>query len=247
MPTPFTAPRTPFNVSITPHRVVAFTRTPLEDIKLVKRAFGTTVNDVVLAVAAGALRKYLEQLNELPAKSLMAVVPVSVRTDEEKDVPGSNKVSAMFTSLATDIDDPIERLQRISQVNKGAKEEHKAIGAGMLQDWAKFAAPTTFSLAARLYSGLNLAERFAPVHNLVISNVPGPPFPLYFGGAKLVAMYPLGPVFHGAALNMTVVSYQDIVCWGMIAGREAMPGIWDLAEAIPEALADLRKAAEAQA
>jgi hypothetical protein len=84
------------------------------------------------------------------------------------------------------------------------------------------------------------------VHNLVISNVPGPPFPLYFGGAKLVAMYPLGPVFHGAALNMTVVSYQDIVCWGMIAGREAMPGIWDLAAAIPESLADLRKAAEAQ-
>ena len=150
MPTPFTAPRTPFNVSITPHRIVSFTRTPLEDIKIVKRAFGTTVNDVVLAVAAGALRRYLEQLNELPSKSLMAVVPVSVRTDEEKDIPGSNKVSAMFTSLATDIDDPVERLHRIAEVNKGAKEEHKAIGAGMLQDWAKFAAPTTFSLAARL-------------------------------------------------------------------------------------------------
>src|SRR5207237_1398945 len=123
-------------------------RAPLEDIESVKRAFGTTVSDVVLAVAAGALRKYLEQLNELPAKSLMAVVPVSVRTDEEKDVPGSNKVSAMFTSLATDIDDPVERLRRIAEVNKGAKEEHTANGARMLQDWAKFAAPTTFSLAA---------------------------------------------------------------------------------------------------
>jgi diacylglycerol O-acyltransferase len=245
MPTPFTAPRTPFNVSITPHRIVSFTRTPLEDVKIVKRAFGTTVNDVVLAVAAGALRRYLEKLNELPSKSLMAVVPVSVRTDEEKDIPGSNKVSAMFTSLATDIDDPVERLRRIAEVNKGAKEEHKAIGAGMLQDWAKFAAPTTFSLAARLYSALNLAERFAPVHNLVISNVPGPPFPLYFGGAKLLAMYPLGPVFHGAALNITVVSYQDIVCWGMIAGRESLPGLWELAAAIPDSLAELRKAADA--
>jgi diacylglycerol O-acyltransferase len=173
---------------------------------------------LAIAVAAGALRKYLEQLNELPAKSLMAVVPVSVRTDEEKDVPGSNKVSAMFTSLATDIDDPVERLRRISQVNKGAKEEHKAIGAGMLQDWAKFAAPTTFSLAARLYSGLNLAERFAPVHNLVISNVPGPPFPLYFGGAKLVAMYPLGPVFHGAALNMPIAACS-LSAWPMISMR----------------------------
>jgi diacylglycerol O-acyltransferase len=85
----------------------------------------------------------------------------------------------------------------------------------------------------------------APVHNLVISNVPGPPFPLYFGGAKLVAMYPLGPVFHGAALNITVVSYQDTVCWGMIGAREALPSLWDLAAAIPDSLAELRKAAEA--
>jgi diacylglycerol O-acyltransferase len=245
MPTPFTAPRTPFNVSITPHRLIAFTQTSLDDIKFVKRAFGTTVNDVVLAVCAGALRRYLEQLGEVPTKSLMAVVPVSVRADEDKDVAGSNKVSAMFTSLATDIEDPVERLRRIHTVNKGAKKEHNAIGAGMLQDWAKFAAPTTFSLAARLYSALNLAERMAPVHNLVISNVPGPPFPLYFGGAKLVAMYPLGPVFHGAALNITVVSYQDTVCWGMIACRESLPSLWDLAGAIPESLAELRKAAEA--
>jgi len=245
MPTPFTAPRTPFNVSITPHRKIAFTQTSLDDIKYVKRAFGTTVNDVVLAVCSGALRRYLEQLGEPPSKSLMAVVPVSVRSDDEKDIPGSNKVSAMFTSLASDLDDPVERLRRIHEVNKGAKREHNAIGAGMLQDWAKFAAPTTFSLAARLYSALNLAERMAPVHNLVISNVPGPPFPLYFGGAKLVAMYPLGPVFHGAALNITVVSYQDTVCWGMIAAREALPSLWDLAAAIPDALAELRKAADA--
>ncbi|MGZ4143342.1 MAG: WS/DGAT/MGAT family O-acyltransferase [Actinomycetota bacterium] len=245
MPTPFTAPRTPFNVSITPHRIVAFTHTQLEDIKVIKRAFGTTVNDVVLAVCSGALRRYLDKLGEHPQKSLMAVVPVSVRTDEEKDIPGSNRVSAMFTSLASNIDDPVERLYRIQEVNKGAKEEHNAIGAGMLQDWARFAAPTTFSLAARLYAGLHLAERMAPVHNLVISNVPGPPFPLYFGGAKMVGMYPLGPVFHGAALNMTIVSYQDIVCWGMIACRESLPGLWDLAAAIPEALAELLKAAEA--
>jgi len=245
MPTPFTAPRTPFNVSITPHRTISFTRTPLEDIKVIKRAFGTTVNDVVLAVCAGALRRYLDQLGERPEKSLMAVVPVSVRTDEPLEGPGANRVSAMFTSLATDIDDPVERLHRIQQVNKGAKEEHKAIGADMLQNWARFAAPTTFSLAARLYSALNLAEHTPPVHNLVISNVPGPPFPLYFGGAKLVAMYPLGPVFHGAALNITVVSYQDIVCWGMIARRESLPKLWDLAAFIPESLAELRKAAEA--
>src|SRR5437763_16441433 len=176
----------------------------------------------------------------------MAVVPVSVRSNEEKDVTGSNKVSAMFTSLATDIDDPVERLRRISEVNKGAKEEHKAIGAGMLQDWAKFAAPTTFSLAARLYSALNLAERFAPVHNLVNSNVPGPPFPLYFGGARLVAMNPLGPIFEGAGLNITVLSYLDSVGFGFMADRESMPGVWDLAGGVNEALEELKKAADAR-
>jgi diacylglycerol O-acyltransferase / wax synthase len=243
MPAPFTAPRTPFNVSITPHRTVAMARIPLEEVKKVKKTFGTTVNDVVLAVAAGALRRYLEQIGEMPEKSLIAICPVSVRTDEEEEA-GSNKVSAMFTSLATDVDDPVERLRRIHEHNKGAKAELNAIGAGMLQDWAKFAAPTMFSLAARLYSSMKLAEKHPVVHNLVISNVPGPPFPLYFGGGKLVALYPLGPVFHGAALNVTVLSYQDLLYWGFISCRETAPRLWDLAAAVPDALAELVKAAD---
>jgi WS/DGAT/MGAT family acyltransferase len=245
MPTPFTAPRTSFNVAVTPHRKVAYTRIPLEDVKAVKRAFGATVNDVVLAIASGALRRYLEGRGELPDKSLIAVAPVSVRTEEEKAKVGANKVSAMFTTLASNIEDPVERLRKIHEANKGAKEEHKAIGANMLQNWAQFAAPTTFSLAARMYSSLKVAERHPVIHNLVISNVPGPNFPLYFAGAKLVGLYPLGPIFDGAALNITVLSYLDTVHWGLIACREVMPGLWDLAAQIPEALAELRKAADA--
>jgi WS/DGAT/MGAT family acyltransferase len=199
---------------------------------------------VVLAVASGALRRFLEGKGELPDKSLIAVVPVSVRTEEEKtETVGSNKVSALFTSLATDIDDPVERLMAIHEVNKGAKEEHQAIGATFLQDWAEFAAPTTFALAARAYSGLKLADRHPVVHNLVISNVPGPPFPLWFAGARLVALNPLGPVMDGAALNITVISYMDSVDWGFIADKEAVPDLWDLAAAVPEALAELVKAA----
>lgn len=244
MAAPLTAPRTSFNVAITPHRKVAYARVPLEDIKAIKDAFGTTFNDVVLAVAGGALRRYLEGRSELPDKSLLATVPVSVRTEEQKAVVGTNRVSAMFSTLATDVADPVERLRMIHEANKNAKKEHRAIGANMLTDWAHFAAPTMFSLAARLYSSMKLASRHPVIHNLVISNVPGPRFPLYIAGARMVAMYPLGPVFDGAGLNVTVVSYTDQVSWGFIACRETMPQLWDLAAAVPEALAELRKAAD---
>jgi hypothetical protein len=134
----------------------------------------------------------------------------------------------------------------IREATKGAKAAHNAVGANLLQNWAEFAAPTTFSLAARLYSNMRLAERHPVVHNLVISNVPGPPFPLYFAGARLVALYPLGPVFDGAALNITVISYIDSVDFGFIADRDSVPDLWDLAEFVPEALAELGKAAEKQ-
>ena len=243
MPTPLRAPRTSFNTTITPHRRTAYTQMPLGDVKAIKRAFGTTVNDVVLAIVSGGLRRYLQTRNEMPDRSLIAAVPVSVRTDEEKAEVGSNKVSAMFSTLATDIDDPVERLKAIHEANKGAKEEHKAIGADMLTKWGELAAPTTFSLAARMYARLKLADRHAVVHNLVISNVPGPPFPLYFAGAKLVALYPLGPIFDGAGLNITVVSYMDQLFVGLIGCREIVD-VWAIARDIPEAFAELRKAAD---
>ena len=244
MATPFTAPRTNFNAPVTPHRRVAFSTTSLEEVKQIKKAFGTTVNDVVLAICSGALRRYLAGRNELPDKSLIATCPVSVRGEEEKI--GSNQVSALFTKLYTDVEDPVERLLAIHEINKGAKEEHNAIGADTLQNWAEFAAPTTFSLAARMYTGLRLAERHPVIHNLVISNVPGPPFPLYFAGAKLVGLNPLGPIMDGAGLNITVLSYVDNINWGFIACRELMPDLWDLADAIPDAQSELLKLAQAR-
>ena len=247
MAAPLTAPRTSINTTVTSHRKVAFARISLGDVKEIKNKTGTKVNDVVLAVAAGALRHYLEQRDELPERSLIATVPVSVRTEEEKEVVGSNKVSALFTSLATDLDDPLERLLAIAESNKGAKDELNAIGADMLQQWTEFAAPNTWSLAMRVYAGMKLAERHPVVHNLVISNVPGPQVPLYFAGGKLEELFPLGPVFDGAALNVTVLSYLDTLHWGFLAGREAMPGLWDLANAVPNALAELSKAVDAAA
>lgn len=242
MATPFSAPRTPWNGAITGHRKIAVSNLVLDDVKHVKNTFGTTVNDVVLALCAGALRRYLDRKGMLPDDPLMAVVPVSVRTEGKE---GANQVSALFTSLATDLDDPVERLRAISEVTKDAKEEHKAIGADMLQDWAEFAAPAVFARASRVYSSMKLADRHRPVHNVIISNVPGPPFPLYFAGAKLAMLCPLGPIMEGAGLNITVLSYMDSIDVGLIGCRELTPDLWDMADDFNESMEELKKAAAA--
>lgn len=240
---PLTAPHTPWNAAITPHRRMSFTRVSLADVKRIKNAVGCTVNDVVLGLMGGTLRRYLDKHGGNPAEPLIAVCPVSVRGDDEHGEM-NNKVSAMFTSLATDVDDPIERLRTISRVTRGAKEDHNALGAHLLQDWAEHAAPTTFALAARLYSSLHLADAHRPIHNVVISNVPGPPFPLYYAGAQLEYTLPMGPVMEGAGLNITVLSYMDHVDIGFMACRELVPDVWDLATYVDDAMAELLAAIE---
>ncbi|WP_372735862.1 wax ester/triacylglycerol synthase family O-acyltransferase [Nocardioides sp.] len=244
MAAPLTAPRTSFNGTITGHRAVALVDMSLEDIKDVKTSTGATVNDVVLAVAGGALRSYLADRDELPETSLLATVPMSVRETSKREV-GANKVSALFTRLGTDLADPIERLGLLASSNRFAKEHAQAISADSLQDWAEFAAPRTFGLAVRAYASLRLAEKHPVVHNLVISNVPGPPIPLYFMGAQILALVPLGPVFHGAGLNVTVMSNNGKVHVGIIACRESMPDVDDLAQRFPAELEVLKKAAGA--
>lgn len=243
MAAPFTAPRTSFNGTITGHRAVGIANMDLEAIRAIKRATGTTVNDVVLAVSGGALRSYLESRNELPHHSLLATVPVSVRA-ESRIHGGANKVSALFARLGTDIENPLERLREMAENNLHAKEHHRAVNADTLQDWAEFAAPRTFGLAVRAYAGLRLAEKHPVVHNLVISNVPGPPVPLYFMGAEVTGLYPLGPVFHGAGLNITVMSNNGTVNVGVIASAESMADPEDLASRFQEELDRLRGAVE---
>lgn len=241
MAAPFTAPRTSFNGTITAHRAIGFAQMPLSDIKAVKDASGTTVNDVVMAVAGGALRSYLEERGELPRQSLLATVPVSVR-DSSHRAEGANKVSAFFARLGTDIADHVERLEHLAVSGRQAKEHNRAVPADALQDWAEFAAPRTFGLAVRAYAGLRLAEHHPVVHNLVLSNVPGPPFPMYFCGAHVDALIPLGPVFHGSGLNITVMSINGIVHVGVIACRESLPDVSGLARRFPDALAELHEA-----
>jgi diacylglycerol O-acyltransferase len=240
---PLSAPRTSFNGALSKRRSVAFTGIGLDDVKRLKSAMGVTVNDVVLAVCTGALRSFLIQGDELPDKPLVAVVPVSVRTSTA-NVRGSNKVSSMFVQLPSQLEDPLERLEAIHQGTKGAKEEHNALGADTLLNWAEHATPNLFANAARLYTRMQLADRHRPIANLVISNVPGPDFPLYLGGAELECGFPLGPVMEGMGVNITIMSYRGIMYWGIISCPETMPKVWDLAAGIPVALDELLAAAK---
>jgi diacylglycerol O-acyltransferase len=227
MAPPFAAPRTAFNDTITSHRNVAFAQLDLEDIKKVKDHFGVKVNDVVMALVSGVLRQFLLDRGELPDSPLIAMVPVSVH--EKSDRPGRNQVSGMFSSLQTHIADPVERIKAISDANSVAKQHSSAIKATLLQDWSQFAAPAVVGMAMRAYARTSLTKTM-PVHNLVISNVPGPQQSLYFLGSEVKAMYPLGPIFQGSGLNITVMSLTGKLDVGIIACPELLPDVWELAD-----------------
>ncbi|HUR76662.1 MAG TPA: wax ester/triacylglycerol synthase family O-acyltransferase [Acidimicrobiales bacterium] len=243
-PAPFSAPNTSINASISPHRKFAFTQMSLEDVKQVKNTLGGTVNDVVLALCSGALRHFFENRDEHPEGSLVGMVPISVRAEEEQGAMG-NRVSSMLVSLASDVADPLERLHTIRDATKNAKEQDKAIGADTLTNWTEFAAPAIAARAARLYSTMKIADRHRPLFNVTISNVPGPPFPLYSAGARMIAMYPMGPIMDGGALNITVMSYMDTMNFGLVACGETIPDVEDLAHHLDEALDELLKLANA--
>ena len=237
-PSPFSAPKTSLNQALTPHRRVAFSERSLDDFKVVKNHFGCTVNDVVLAVCAGALRRYLIEGNELPEDPLVAMVPMSVRTEEDRGTQG-NRISAMLSSLATDVEDPADRLKAISEGMVSAKEQEQLIGAATLTDWTEFTFPAVVGRASRLISSTRVFDRVRPVFNVTISNVPGPPFPLFLGGARMVGFYPLGPVAEGVGLNMTVMSYCGIVYFGLNGCRETVTRMAELPAMIDESMDEL--------
>jgi diacylglycerol O-acyltransferase / wax synthase len=239
MAVPFRAPRTLFNDKVTRGRAVAFAELDLEDVKKIKNRFTVTVNDVVTALCSDVLRRFLLERGQLPDTSLVATVPVSVH--DKSDRPGRNQLSALFTRLETQIADPVDRLRAISRINTLAKEHSSAIGATLLLDWAQFAARTLFAPVMWLYTGTGLARR--PIQNVVISNVPGPQAPLYFLGCRVHAMYPLGPIFHGAGLNITAMSLTGKLDIGIIACRQLVPDLWRLADGFETALKELLEAA----
>ncbi|MDX6198149.1 MAG: diacylglycerol O-acyltransferase / wax synthase [Actinomycetota bacterium] len=240
---PFTAPRAPFNGTISPDRIVSLVDVALDDIKAVKNAAGGTFNDAVIAICGGAFRRYLEAHGELPDSSLIAVVPVSVRSED--DTQAANRTSAMFTSLGTDIDDPLKRHESVRSANDIGKADQKALGDELIVQAAELASPNVTSLIARLYSTARLADMHPVVHNVVISNVAGPPIQIYFAGAKVERVFPLGPVLEGPGLNITVVSYRDRVGFGLIGCKERIPDLADLAAQVAPALDELLTATKA--
>src|SRR3954469_12903951 len=224
------APATPFNRSIGPHRRFAFRSVPFESVRAVKSAAGVSVNDVVMAACAGALRRWLTDCDALPASPLIAGVPVSVRTDEQQGTHG-NRVSSMIAPLPPHLDDPRERLRAAHEAMRAAKEQHGALPADLLADVTQFAMPALAGQAARLSARLRLVERISPF-NLIVSNVPGPNVPLYYAGARLESYLPLSAIVDGQGLNITVISYGGQMHFGLIADRDLVPDLEDLADAL---------------
>jgi diacylglycerol O-acyltransferase len=241
-PAPFSAPRTSLNQALTPRRSFGMAEVGLDDVKDIRKALGGTVNDIVLAICAGALREYLNERDEHPDRPLVAMCPISVRTQDQANSLG-NQVSQMLVSLATDVDDPLERLRVIQEGTKQAKEQAGAIGADTLTDWIEFAAPAVAARAARLYSRTQTSNRFRPIFNVTISNVPGPQVPLYMAGSKLVAWYPMGPLAEAQGLNMTVMSYLGVIYFGLVACPDCVPDVHRLAHDVENAVEELKKAA----
>ena len=231
-------PKTPLNVSITNQRSFAARSVSLAEVKQVAKRAEGTVNDVVLAASAGALRRYLSDYNKLPQKPLTAAVPVSLREAGNTDL--NNQVSMILVSLATDIADPLERLKSIIASSKSAKELSGSLKAAIPTDFPSFGAPWIMGGFALLFGRSRISDNLPPLANVAISNVPGAPVPLYMAGAKLATYYPVSIPAHGVALNITVQSYNGSLDYGLTACRRALPDVDDLVEYLVEAHRELR-------
>jgi WS/DGAT/MGAT family acyltransferase len=235
------APKTSFSGRVSAHRRFAFGQLSLDEVKAVKNARGVTVNDVVVALCAGAVRRWLAEHDELPDEPLVAQIPVSVRTGEQFGTYG-NRILLMRAPLFTDESDPVERLRRTHEALREMKDRHRALPAQLLQDANHFIPPAVFARAAQLSFRVSTSRAGRPAWNLVISNVPGPPFPLYCAGARLVAQYPVSVITDGMGLNITVMSYMGSLDFGLVADREQMPDLAKLMDWLRESLEELQVA-----
>jgi WS/DGAT/MGAT family acyltransferase len=230
------APETPLNVEIGPHRRFMWTRHELADFKLVKNAFGGTVNDVVLAVVAGALQRWLRSRGvRTEGLELRGLVPVSIRARDEHHQLG-NRLAAMRAPLPVYVEDPVARLRVVRRAMDGLKESKQAVGAEVLAGMQALAPPTILAQASRL----NFSTR---LFNLLVTNVPGPQFPLYVLGRQLRDLFPVAFLPKNHALAVAIMSYDGGMDFGLLADYDAMPDLNEFAQAIDDSLAELVDAA----
>ncbi|HMA37385.1 MAG TPA: wax ester/triacylglycerol synthase family O-acyltransferase [Chloroflexia bacterium] len=245
-PLPFTAPRTRLNRPVSARRTWDGILIPLPRIKAVKDlAPGTTVNDVILTICAGALRRYLQETGDLPKKPLIAMAPISTREMSARGTMG-NQVSAMLIDLATDEADPLRRFAHIHAGATQSKAYQKAVDARSLTNAPDFVPFGLANLASRLYTGMEVAGQHAPVYNCVITNVPGPQQPLYMSGARLLANLGAGPIYDGLGLIITIFSYAGTVAISATSDHEIMPNIDAFMRHIEDSLAELETALRAK-
>ncbi len=232
-------PKTRFNAPVTPHRRFSFGSVDLERVKALKNELGIKVNDVVVALVAGGVRDWMLEQGELPDDPLVALVPVSVRSEEEMGTFG-NKVTGMILPIPTDVADPRKRLMRAHEVLMSAKDQNKGLPASLMTDVSNFLPPAIFSRASRI--ALEVSGRFRPALNLIISNVPGPPVPLYCAGGQMVAHHPVSVITHGVGLNVTVMSYRDKLDFGIVVDHDMVDDAWPLMDAMRKSLDEMADA-----
>ena len=239
---PFGMPRTRINASLTPRRAVAFGSTDLAPVKELKSALGVTVNDVVLAAVSAGLRGFLREHDTVPDDALVASVPVSVHgesTESDDATEATNQVSNMFVHLPVHLDDPLERLRAVQRSASNAKSIQGAIGPEMLGDVVDLVPPPLLTLGMSAYSAAGLADRTPAAHTLIVSNVPGPDFPLYLAGAEVTGLHPFGPLMEGSGLNATVISHDGRLDVGLIACPDLVPDLDDLLAGVLEGFREL--------
>jgi WS/DGAT/MGAT family acyltransferase len=229
------APPTPLNVPIGPHRRFEYVPTSLADFKRIKNALGGTVNDVVLAVVSGSLRRFLQHRGaDVRGLEMKAMVPVSTRADTERGALG-NRISQMVAPLPVYEPDPVRRLQIVADAMREVKESKQAVGAEMIVNLTGFAPPTILAQAARLQG----RQRF---FNLLVTNVPGPQFPLWSAGHELLELYPIAPLAENQALGVAVMSYNGKLGFGLLADYDALPDVAIIAEGLEKSIQELLNA-----
>ncbi len=243
VPLPFAGPSLPFNAALTPERSFRIMSLPLDDLKRVRKQLGVTLNDVILAVCAGALRIDLARAGVNPARSLIAGVPVNTQPGEQGRLSG-NHVGHLMTSLFTDVDDPVARIAAIHAATQEAKDRHAARGLDIMERWFEYAPPKPFASVVRFWSKHHLADRLPPPINLIVSNVRGPREPLSIAGAHLEALYSVGPILEGIGLNLTGWSYAGRMNIVALACPQHMPQLERLCAELPVALAELMDACD---